>query len=40
MLRGFSKLLLKQKNSACLDFSKANELGHNSANNMIREYCN
>ena len=38
--RGNAKLLLNQKDSACLDFSKAGELGNESAYESIKENCN
>ena len=38
--RGLVKLKLKDKNGACLDFSKAGELGLDDAYDAIREYCN
>ena len=38
--RGSSKFLLNQKESACLDWSKAGELGDGSAYDLIKKYCN
>jgi len=38
--RGLSKIYLDQINSGCLDLSKAGELGHPRAYDMIRKYCN
>ena len=38
--RGITKLILGQKDSECLDFSKAGELGYSKAYNLIRKYCN
>ena len=38
--RGNSKLSLGDKNGACLDWSKAWELGLDSAYDKIKEYCN
>ena len=38
--RGASKLNLNQKNSACLDFSRAGELGDSNAFELIKKYCN
>ena len=31
---------LGQKNSGCLDLSKAGELGHFDAYDVIKDYCN
>ena len=38
--RGAVKLILKQKDSGCLDLSKAGELGNQEAYKLIRSYCN
>jgi tetratricopeptide (TPR) repeat protein len=38
--RGLSKLKLMQKQSGCLDLSKAGELGDYTAYNSIKIYCN
>ena len=38
--RGLVKLKLKQKNKACLDFSKAGELGYEMAYETINKSCN
>ncbi len=38
--RGFATLLLRQKDSGCLDLSKAGELGHAEAHEAFKEYCN
>lgn len=37
--RGLSEIILKQKDSGCLDFSKAGELGDANAYEMINKYC-
>ena len=37
--RGNCKIALKQKNEACLDFSKSAELGCKHAHNVIKESC-
>lgn len=39
-LRGISKFMLKDKNSGCLDLSKAGELGYEEAYDTIKKYCN
>jgi hypothetical protein len=39
-LRGTAKLNLGQKDSCCLDLSKAGELGYTQAYETIRHYCN
>jgi hypothetical protein len=39
-MRAYSKLYLKQKKSACLDLSKAGELGLEEAYEEIKKYCN
>ena len=39
-LRGLSKIKLGQKDSGCLDLSKAGELGFMDAYDAIKEYCN
>jgi len=38
--RGVAKLILGQKDSGCLDFSKAGELGYAKAYEAIKEFCN
>jgi tetratricopeptide (TPR) repeat protein len=38
--RGLTHLLLNNTNNACLDFSKAGELGSEEAYEMIKKYCN
>ena len=38
--RGLSKLVLGQKDSGCLDLSKAGELGYGQAYEVIKEHCN
>ena len=38
--RGLARLNLDQKESGCLDLSKAGELGHEEAYKFIKEYCN
>jgi tetratricopeptide (TPR) repeat protein len=38
--RGKTKLKLGQKNSACLDFSEAGQLGNVKAYDLIKIYCN
>ena len=38
--RAFAKLKLSQKDGACLDFSKAGELGNTEAYNEIKKHCN
>jgi hypothetical protein len=40
MYRGIAKSVLKQKQSACLDFSKAGELGLQAAYEFIKSNCN
>jgi len=37
---GLSKILLGQKDSGCLDLSKAGELGYAEAHETIKKYCN
>jgi tetratricopeptide (TPR) repeat protein len=37
--KGIAILYLKQKNLACLEFSKAGELGYETAYDMIKEFC-
>ena len=37
--RGLAKIALDQKDSGCLDFSKAGELGLSAAYEAIKEYC-
>jgi len=37
--RGYAKLNLNKKQSACLDFSKAGELGYEGAYEAIGKYC-
>lgn len=39
-LRGLFKISLGQKDSACLDFSRAGELGVESAYELIKDNCN
>lgn len=38
--RGLSKMILNDKNGACLDWSKAGELGDPDAYDLIKKYCN
>ena len=38
--RGFAKIALGQKDSGCLDLSKAGELGYAEAHETIKKYCN
>ncbi len=38
--RGLAKIELDQKDSGCLDLSKAGELGFDKAYEAIKEYCN
>lgn len=38
-IRGISKILLRKKDSGCLDLSKAGELGYEEAYDAIKEYC-
>jgi hypothetical protein len=38
--RGMTKLRLGQKDSGCIDLSKAGELGYKSAYEEIRKFCN
>jgi len=38
--RGLAKLGLGQKDSGCLDLSKARELGVDEAYKIIKEHCN
>jgi len=38
--RGVVKIILGQKDSGCLDLSKAGELGFEKAYQIIKEYCN
>ena len=38
--RGLAKLKLNQKENACLDFSKAGELGDADAYEAIKSFCN
>lgn len=38
--RGLAKICLKQKNSGCLDLSKAGELGYEGAYKAIKQFCN
>ncbi|MDA2919073.1 tetratricopeptide repeat protein [Desulfobacterota bacterium AH_259_B03_O07] len=38
--RGLTKLYLGQKDSGCLDLSKAGELGYFKAYDFIKQYCN
>jgi len=37
--RGLAKIGMGQKDSGCLDLSKARELGHSGAYQRIKEYC-
>lgn len=37
--RGISKLIIGEKNSGCLDLSKAGELG-NDVYEILSDYCN
>ena len=37
--RGLTKLILDQKDSGCLDLSKASELGDAEAYDAIKKYC-
>lgn len=39
-LRGILKHILGEKDSGCLDFSKASELGYEAAYDAIKELCN
>ena len=38
--RGLAKIQLGQKDSGCLDLSKAGELGYVEAYEAIKQYCN
>ncbi len=38
--RGIAMIKLGQKDSGCLDLSKAGELGYFDAYDVIKEYCN
>jgi len=38
--RGIAKIFLGQKDSGCLDLSKAGELGNEPAYEAIKKYCN
>lgn len=38
-LRGMAKIRIQQKDSGCLDLSKAGELGYSQAYDAIKEYC-
>jgi tetratricopeptide (TPR) repeat protein len=38
--RGISQFNLGNKEAACLDWSKAGELGEEKAYDLIKEYCN
>ncbi len=40
MERGRAKLMLGQKESACLDFKKALELGYIDTDGMVKQNCN
>jgi tetratricopeptide (TPR) repeat protein len=40
LMRAYSKFNLNQKNSACLDLSKAGELGMTEVYDEIKKYCN
>ena len=37
--RGSVKIILKQKESGCIDFEKAGELGFEDAQEAIKKYC-
>jgi hypothetical protein len=37
--RAFAKFLLGQKESGCMDLSKAGELGHGEAYEAIKKFC-
>ena len=37
--RGILKFIIKQKNSGCLDLSKAGELGKDEAYDLIKKFC-
>ena len=39
-IRGMAKIVIEQKEAACIDLKKALELGFSSAANAIKEYCN
>ena len=39
-MRGIAKYKINDKNGACLDWSKAGELGEDNAYNIIRKFCN
>ncbi len=36
---GVSKIYINQKDSGCLDLSKAGEMGYTDAYDTIKEYC-
>ncbi len=38
--RGLAKIGMGQKDSGCLDLSKAGDLGHSEAYEAIKKYCN
>ena len=38
--RGLMKIDLKDKDSACMDFSRSGELGESNAYDYIKQYCN
>ena len=38
--RGLAKISLGQKDSGCLDLSKAGEMGYSEAYDYIKEFCN
>jgi len=38
--RGYAKYSLGDKDGACLDWSKAGELGYSDAYDAIKKYCN
>lgn len=40
LLRGTSKIIISDKNSGCLDLSKAGEIGNINAYDLIPKYCN
>lgn len=39
-MRGIAKIYLKEKNSGCLDLSKAGEMGNDQAYELIKKHCN
>jgi tetratricopeptide (TPR) repeat protein len=40
LIRGIIQLNLNQKDKACMDFSRAGELGNSEAYDLIKKYCN